>query len=46
MQQSVVENEYGNSSHLSFFSHFFEALKDAVKVQFLQGFIFTPYQRH
>ena len=26
--------------------HSFEALNDAFEVQFFQGFIFTPYQRH
>ena len=25
---------------------FFEALNDAFELQFFQGFIFTPYQRH
>ena len=34
------ENEYGKSGHL------FEALNDDFEVQFFQGFIFTPYQRH
>ena len=24
----------------------FEALNGAIEVQFFQGFIFTPYQRH
>ena len=27
-------------------NHFFEALNGAFEVQFFQGFIFTPYQRH
>ena len=39
------ENEYGESGHLSIFT-LFEALNDAFEVQFFQGFIFTPYQRH
>ena len=33
------------SGHLSSFRSF-EALNDAFEVQFFQGFIFTPYQRH
>ena len=43
-QHSMVENQNGKSSHLTFF-HFFEAL-DAFEVQNFQGFNFTPYQRH
>ena len=42
------ENEYGESGpfwQLVYF-HFFEALNNAFEVQFFQGFIFTPYQRH
>ena len=39
------KNEYGESGHLVYF-HSFEALNDAFEVQFFQGFIFTPYQRH
>ena len=41
-------NEYGESGpfwRLIYF-HSIEALNDAFKVQFFQGFIFTPYQRH
>ena len=30
----------------SVYFHSFEALNDAFEVQFFQGFIFTPYQRH
>ena len=40
---------HGESGHLSIFTllkHSFEALNDAFEVQFLQGFILTPYQRH
>ena len=40
------ENEYGESGHLSILIHSFEALNDVFEVQFFQGFIFTPYQRH
>ena len=38
-------NEYGISGHLHIFA-FFEALNGAFEVQFFQGLIFTPYQRH
>ena len=38
-------NEYGKSGHLSVF-HFFDALNDAIEVQFCQGLIFTPYHTH
>ena len=44
-QQSMGGNEYGISGHLHIFA-FFEALNNAFKVQFFQGFIFTPYHRH
>ena len=44
-QQSMGENEYGISGHLHIFA-FFEALNNAFKVQFFQGFIFTSYHRH
>ena len=37
--------ECGKSGHLSYF-HFFEAQNYAFELQFFQGFIFTPYQRH
>ena len=37
-------NEYGKSGPLVYF-HFSDAL-DAFEVQFFQGLIFTPYQRH
>ena len=37
--------EYGISGHLHNFC-FFEALNGAFEVQFFQGFIFTPHQRH
>ena len=43
-QQSMAENEYGNLVTCRFSP--FEALNDAFEVQFFQGFIFTPYQRH
>ena len=38
-------NEYGQSGRLSNYT-LFEALYDAFEVEFLQGFIFTPYQRN
>ena len=37
-------DEYGIWS-LAYF-RFFEALNGTFEVQFFQGFIFTPYQRH
>ena len=37
-------NEFDESGQSYF--HSFEALNDAFEVQFFQGFIFTPYQRH
>ena len=38
-------NEYMVNLVTCLFS-LFEALNDAFEVQFFQGFIFTPYQRH
>ena len=38
-------NEYGISGHSAYF-RFFEALNGAFEVEFFQGLIFTPYQRH
>ena len=45
MQQSVGENEYGKSCHLSIFT-LLNHLIVILKCNFFQSFIFTPYQRH
>ena len=39
-QKSLVENEYDESIHLSFF-HFFEAFNDAFEAQFLGLHFYT-----
>ena len=39
-------NEYGESGHLSIFTLLKHVMISAFEVQFFQGFIFTPYQRH
>ena len=44
MREMSVVNPVTSLVYSSF--HFFEALNDAFEVQFFQGFIFTPYQRH
>ena len=46
-QQSMEENGYGKSGHLSIFTllkHLMMLLK--YNIFSSQGFIFTPYQRH